>query len=543
MDYARFQAPQQYIGNEWNVVKKSHQAKLKLCISYPDAYAIGMSNLGLRILYGLFNEFPDVVCERVFLPADDFTAYLCENKTKLTSLETKTPLDEFEVIGFNLSYELNFTNFLKILSLGAVALKSEERKDIIVIGGGVANPEPLAEFVDVFFLGEFEEVALKFIEILRTHKDKESRLKALCEQEGFYVPKYYNAVFERNRYHFEKTYPHARFPLTRVYVKNLNDAYYPTSWLVPHNQIVHDRVAVEIARGCPNRCTFCQARSLYYPYRERSPKVVGSIIRTLYQNTGYENFSLLSLSASDYSSIENLIDETVGYFQERRVGLALPSLRIDDITGRLYAKLLALKKTTLTCALEVVRDDLRSTLNKTLDTRKLFEAAAILRSLNIRHLKIYFMFGIPGETHEDLIAIGQFLQKVTRETRIALNVSINVFVPKPFSLWEALSMPEESELFARRLIILKNIPVSRHINVTVAPLKRSLLEAIVCRAGREFSKVIHRIFLKGLPASGLNNDFHWNVWEEAMKEESIDYHRYLCAKTENFPWSFIENKK
>ncbi|MDD5194934.1 MAG: radical SAM protein [Candidatus Omnitrophica bacterium] len=544
IDYTQIQKPQQYIGNEWNVVKKNHDGKITVCISYPDAYAIGMSNLGLRIIYGLLNEASDVVCERVFLPGQDFIGELLAQKNKLFSLETKTPLDSFEVIGFNLSCELNFINFLKILYLGGLALKSSERPNTIVMGGGLANPEPLAEFVDCFYLGEFESGAQSFLEVLRKYKDKESRLKALSEIEGFYVPRFYVAKLSADKYCFERTYHYASFPLRRAYVKDLNSAYYPRRWLIPHTPIVHDRVQIEIARGCPNRCTFCQARSLYYPYRERKPEIVGQLIKAIYETSGYENFSLLSLSASDYSSIESLIDETIGYFSPRKIGLSLPSLHIDDIIGGLYKKLIPLKKTSLTCALEVARDDLRSKLNKKIDTSKLFEAAAILRALNIRHLKIYFMFGFPGETEEDLAAIGDFLQKLMHQTKIALHVSVNAFVPKPFSSWESVPMAQESELILKRSIILKHIPAWRSISVTISPIKRTLLEAILCRAPREFSKVIHNVLLKelksSLPVNSPGDSFWWDRWKKAMEEEGFDYRPLLEASSSNFPWSFIE---
>ncbi|HIE35652.1 MAG TPA: TIGR03960 family B12-binding radical SAM protein [Candidatus Omnitrophica bacterium] len=540
MDFKIFQKPQRYIGNEWNAIKKSnYYKKIKICISYPDLYEVGMSNLGIRIIYGILNSFSDVVCERVFMPGNDLISFLKKTKRKLFSLETKTPLDEFEIIGFNFNYELNFTNFLHILDLGGIPLKTKERRNIIVIGGGVANPEPLADFVDLFLLGEFEEIAEDFVKVLRQYKDKESRLKLLSQKEGFYIPKFYSFFFYKDNYIFEKKYPYAKFPLKRVYVKDLNKSFYPLKWLTPYTSIVHDRAQIEIARGCPNRCTFCQARSIYYPYRERKVSTIKEIIKKIYESSGYENFSFLALSASDYSSLEALIEETIDYFKEKRIGLSLPSLRVKDIIGKLYRKLSLLKKTSLTVAIEAARGSLREKLNKRLRLEELFEAAKIIRTLKIKHIKIYFMFGLPEEEEQDLIAIGNLLDKLSKESKLNLNISINIFIPKPFSLWEGINMQGEEILKNKRKLILKNIPRQRSIKISLSYLKKSILEAVISRGDRRISKVIYRAYLKGARLDGYREGFCWKIWEDSFKEEEIDYHFYLSKNTKNFPWSFI----
>lgn len=540
IDFKLFQRPQRYIGNEYNVIKKPHNGKIRICVGYPDSYELGMSNLGLRIIYGMLNDFPDVVCERVFLPGSDLTQFLEKNSIKLFSLETKTNLDEFDVVGFNLDYELNFTNFLHILQLGAIPLNSLERKETIVIVGGISNPEPIAQFVDVFYLGEFEVAADKFIEVLRQFKDKESRLRALSEIDGFYVPRFYRASLNGNRYDFEPAYSYAKFPVKRVFVKNLDAAYYPRKWLTPHTEIVHDRVPIEIARGCPNRCFFCQAQALYYPYRERKASAVTALVKDIYQGSGYENFSLLALSASDYSQIEGLIDEFLDSFKNEKVGLSLPSLRIDDIVGRLYNKIIPFKKTSLTLALEAATDTLREKMNKKVSVNKLFEAAHAIRALKLKHIKIYFMFGFPQESEEDLIGIGKFLGRLSYEARIAINTSINIFCPKPFSVWQNVAMDSQETLAKKQQLILESMPRTRSVNVSISQPRRSLLEAILSRADRRFCGVIYRAFLKGARYDGYGESFSWKIWEEAMKEEGVDYRFYLEAKTENFPWSFIQ---
>jgi len=541
IDLKNFQRPQRYIGNEWNVIKKPHSNKLKVCLCYPDLYEIGMSNLGIRIIYGLLNEHPEVVCERVFSPAEDLEKYLRKEKEKLFSLESKTPIDDFEVLGFHLGCELNFTNFLNILDLGGIPLKAKDRRKLIVLGGGIANPEPLAEFLDLFYLGEFEEIAGDFIDVLSKHKSKEKRLRAFAEIDGFYVPQFYENSLEGNRYRFKPKHKWAKSQIKRVYVKDLDKSYYPERWLTPHTQIIHDRAQIEIARGCPNSCTFCQARCFYYPYRQRSPQRIKELISNIYESSGYGDFSLLALSASDYSGIEELIDSTYDYFQKRNIGLSLPSLRIDDILGRLYKKLISLKKTTLTVAVETARGPLRQKLNKKIEVEKLFEAAKVIRSLQVRHLKLYFMFGFPGEEEEDLTAIGGFLDRLSRISGLALNVSINVFVPKPLSLWENVGMDDEETLLLKSQIIFKNIPKRRNIKVSISFLKRSIFEAALSRGPREFSAVIYRAFTKGAKFDGYRESFSWKIWEDSFREEGIDYNFYLKTNTDNFPWSFIES--
>lgn len=525
IDFTQFRRPQRYIGNEWNVVKKTHSKRISFCLCYPDLYEIGMSNLGTHLIYGLLNQYPDVVCERAFSPAEDLGAYLKKKAKPLFSLETKTALRDFEVLGFHLGCELNFTNVLHILDLAGIEIKAAKRKQQIVIGGGVVNPEPMLEFIDVFYLGEFEEVADSFVEVLRQNKDKLRRLKALAKLEGFYVPSVYSADSS---------------PVKRVYLKDLDRSFVPQKWLTPHTEIVHDRIPIEIARGCPNVCTFCQARAVYSPYRERKVATIVKILESAYQMSGYENFSFLALSASDYSQIEDLIDVTSDFCRSRRIGLSLPSLRATDIVGRLYEKLSKLKKTSLTVAIEAAREPLRQSLNKKIDLGVLFEAAKILKSLRAKQIKVYFMYGFANESEDDLVAIGEFLKRFSSTSQLKLNVSINAFIPKPFSLAENIVMPSEDILRKKQELIVSNLPRQRRANVSFASIERSIFEAILSRANREFSKVIYRAYSKGAAFDGYRERFSWPIWLEAMEEEGIDYRSHLEVGTGSFPWSFIK---
>ncbi len=514
IDFKQFIRPQRYIGNEWNVTKKTHANRIKICLAYPDIYEIGMSNLGLRIIYGLLNEYSDVVCERTFMPASDLREFLAREKIKLFALETKTPLDQFDVLGFNFNYELNFTNFLSILDRGGVPLLSKERKDLIVIGGGIANPEPLADFCDVFCLGEFEAIADKFVKTLRNNKDKQSRLKALSKIEGFYVPDLSQS---------------AKSLLKRVYVKDLNKSYFPVKWLTPHTEIVQDRVPIEIARGCPNNCKFCQARGIYFPYRERKVSTLKTLVKKIYKNSGYQKFSFLALSAADYSKLDKLLDETAGYFDKNRISFSFPSLRPTKSLCRLYQRITPFKKISLTLAVEAATESLRQSMNKKVDMKKVFEVAKIIGSLGAKHLKVYLMYGFPQETKEDLLAIGDFLKQLNSQTHLKINASINIFIPKPFSTWESVAMEDETSLRQKREIILSNIPGSKKIRLSFSSLKKSILEAVVSRADREFSPVILRAYKKGAILQAEKENFSWDIWKESMEEENIDYNDYLRA--------------
>ncbi len=540
MNFLDFQRPQRYLGNELNAVKKNHSGKISFCLCYPDLYEIGMDNLGLRIIYGLLNSFPDIVCERSFLPGPDLIDYLKTTQKPLFSLETKTPLSQFDLIGFNFSYELNFLNFLTMLEAGGIPLEAEKRKKNIIIGGGIANPQPLASFVDAFCLGEFEAVCADLIHALRGHKNKKSRLQALSRAEGFYVPSFYNFYFSGKKYEFEKKYPKARLPLKRAKVKNLNESFFPLKWLTPHTKLIQDRVPLEIARGCPNNCNFCQAKNIYQPYREKSAGHIEKTIKEVYKNSGYESFSLLSLSSSNYSSIELLLEKIIPFVQENKILLSLPSLKIGDSMVTIYKKLLSFQKTPLTVAVEAGTDNLRKKLNKNIEVEKLFAWAETLPKLGLEQIKVYFMYGFPQEKKEDLIAIGNFIRKLKEKTRLKINASINLFIPKPCSRWENIPFCQIEDAKAKKSIILNNIPFSKKIKITTSQLDKSLIEVILSRADADIGPVLLNIQKKWHKLTKENKLFSWEIWKEEFRKEKIDWQRYTKAETLNFPWSFIE---
>jgi len=539
LDWKSFRKPQRYLGNETNVVKKSHHGKIKICLCFPDLYEVGMSNLGLRIIYGYFNEFDDVLCERVFMPDLDLYDYLKQSQTTLFSLETKTALNEFDVFGVNLSCELTYTNFLAILDSGGIELKASKRRDTIVIAGHTGNPEPMTDFVDVFFLGEFEESIPQFLDVLRKVSSKEERLKALSQIEGFYVPSFYQIIDGGKK--IEKVYSYAKFPLTTVSIKDLDSSYFPRHWLTPHTQIIHDRAQVEIARGCPNPCAFCQARCSYYPYRERSPGRILEIMKDIYKYSGYENFSLLSLSASNHSRIEEIVSSAADYFAKFKVGISLPSLRIEDAVENMHTVLSKIKKVSLTFAVEAATDTLRKSLNKNIDIQKLFDTARIMKKNGSRQIKLYFMFGLPHETDGDLEAIGDFVMRLHRYTSLKINLSINAFIPKPFSYFENSLMLDQEELSRRKRIILRNIPRNKAIQISISNIKKSYLEAIVSRADRSFGKVIYEAFKRGALLDAYDERTNYLAWEEAQAACGCDAGRFIQPSAVN-SWKHLKSR-
>ncbi|MCF7916868.1 MAG: TIGR03960 family B12-binding radical SAM protein [Candidatus Omnitrophica bacterium] len=540
IDLLKFQKPQRYIGNELNVIKKSHSKKISFCLCYPDLYEIGMDNLGLRIIYGILNSYSDLVCERAFLPGPDLLDYLKKEEKPLFSLETKTPLSDFDLVGFNFGYELNYLNFLEMLTTAKIPLKSSARKDTIVIGGAVANPQPLATFVDLFCLGEFEAVAKKLIQILRKYKNKFDRLKTLSQVEGIYVPAFYTSSFQENSYQMIKKYPKANLPIKRVKVKNLDNNFFPTKWITPHTKLIQDRVAVEIARGCPNNCNFCQAKSIYHPYREKKVKTIVNTIKAVYKNTGYESFSLLCLSASNYSKIDKLITALIPFAEKNKITINFPSLRIGKKIEPIYKKMLAIQKTALTVAIEAGSKSLRKKLNKNIDLDKLFELARPLSNLGLRTIKVYFMYGFSDEKREDLLAIGDLIKDLLKRTSLKINVSINLFIPKPSSTWEKMPLCQMRQAELKKKIILDNIPRTKRIKLSSAQIEKNLIEAIISRGNIELGSTLLKINKLRKELQEKDQLFSWPVWKEALEKTNVDWQKYIKSETKNFPWSFIE---
>ena len=533
-DLLRFQRPARYLGKEWNLnFKEPKSCDLRVCLCFPQIYEIGMSNLGFRIVYELFSNFPRVSCERAFMPGEDLENYLFEKGEYLFSLETKTPLKDFDILAFSLSYELNFINFLKMLKLGGVEIDKNKREKPLVIMGGIVNPEFLAEFVDVFFLGEFEGVSFSFIETLTKSRDlsKEEKLLSLIHIPGVYIPEFYYLEKEQLRPK-KKNFP---FPLSwQSYIEFKSNAY-PKEWLVSYIPLIFDRLQFEIQRGCPNRCKFCQARCVYFPYRERRPSFIEKRLINLYEKTGYEEISLSGLSVVDYSQLEVLLKEIIPYFEKKKVGILFPSLRPNGKASKILRLLNFAKKTGLTLALEAGSFWLRKAIGKEIDIEDTKELIRIASHMGYRVLKFYFMIGLPSESWDDILDIASLLRELSlvykreKGNYPQINVTISYFIPKPFSEFEKERMQTQEELLRKKELLKENVSKLRFIKLKFSDYRFSFLEYLLSRANRRISPLIKELFLKVTEKNA--NYLELTLWRDLSKKHNLELEYFLELET------------
>ncbi|MFH0828543.1 MAG: TIGR03960 family B12-binding radical SAM protein [Candidatus Omnitrophota bacterium] len=554
--------PAQYIGGEWNVSRKDfNSAEVKFALCFPDLYEVGMSNLGIRILYGLLNSRPELVCERFFAPNIDFEAVLRNNKEECFSLESRKALREFDIAGFSLGYELCYTNVLNILELGNIPLESSSRdeKFPLVIGGGpcVMNPEPMADFFDLFVIGEAEEAILEITEVYRKFKaeyksgkiKKEGLLLELARVEGVYAPSLYKVEYdEQGRIKvFQAKFPGVPEKVKKRFVADLDKSYFPANWLVPYIQTVHDRLTIEIMRGCPNRCRFCQARSQYYPLRYRRPQAVLELAQQAYKSTGYEELSLLGLSVSDYPELEELLKPLVWEFRNRGVSVSLPSIKPKAMLGEMTNLIATIKKMGLTFAPEAGSERLRGIIGKDFAEDDFWKTLEKSYAAGYQHVKLYFMFGLPFEDERDLEAIADFCKRVSQMRRLSskwpaqVNISVNTMIPKPHTpfQWHAMMGLEkmaEKQDYLRARIKNRSLKLSFHNRLM------SFLEGVFSRGDRRIAPAIASAFKKGCRFDGWDEHFKFQVWEEAFREHGINPGDYLRERSldEILPWDFLD---
>ncbi|MGB9976110.1 TIGR03960 family B12-binding radical SAM protein [Thermovenabulum sp.] len=558
----RVSKPTRYTGNELNSVKKVEgEFKVRVALAFPDVYEVGMSHLGLRILYHLLNEREDVFAERVFAPWVDFEEQMRKEKIPLFSLESKTPLKKFDFIGFSLQYEMSYSNILNMLELSGIPIKSRDRKDkdpLIMAGGPCAfNPEPLSDIIDFFVIGEAEEVIHEIIDLYVYSRNKNNFnrmdfLLKLAQIEGIYVPSLYEPVYNENGTlkEIKPLYKNLPAKIKKRVVKDLDKAYYPTKIIVPYMDIVHDRAVLEIFRGCTRGCRFCQAGMIYRPVREKNVKTLHNLAKRIIENTGYEEVSLASLSTSDYSSLRELVEILTDEFRNCAVGLSLPSLRIDSFTIDIAKKIQEIKKTGLTFAPEAGTQRLRNVINKGVTEEDLLCSVrgAFLAGWN--NVKLYFMIGLPTETYEDLAGIADLAKGVIREYReikgntkgVQVTVSTSVFVPKPFTPFQWESQIPLQEVENRQNFLKKNLK-GLGINYNWHDSKLSYLEAVFSRGDRKLGEVLIKAHKKGCKFDGWNELFSFEKWMEAFKEANIDPDFYALREREEkecFPWEIID---
>jgi len=554
--------PGRYIGKEFNLPKKDFdKSDIKFALCFPDLYEIGMSNLGIRIIYAILNNLPDVVCERFFSCAPDMEKILRAKFMEIYSLESKKRLQEFDFVGFSLGHELNYTNVLNILELGSIPLKSSLRdyNYPLVIGGGpcALNPEPLHEFFDLFVLGEAEEAILEIIDIYRKCKvkfkasgmNKQDLLVMFSHIEGVYAPALYEARYNRESKieEFKSRTNGIPVKIKKRFIKDLNSAYFPSDWLIPYIQIVHDRITLEIMRGCPNSCRFCQARSQYFPFRQRELNNILNLADSTYKKTGYEEISLCGLSVSDFLGLEELLKRLIGLFKENAVSISLPSVKPKDLIGDICSLIASIKKTGLTFAPEAATERLRRILNKDFNMQEFFRVVQQAYISGYQNIKLYFMIGLPFEREEDLDGIIDLssrtleLRKKVAKRPAQINVSINTLIPKPHTPFQWLKM-EQIEGIKYKQDYLKGKIRNKRLRLSLRNPQMSFLEGVLSRGDRKLSEVIFSAFSKGARFDAWDNYFVFDRWMDAFKESGIDPNFYLQdkSKDELLPWDFLD---
>ena len=527
--------PARYINTEINAVHKDlAKVKTKVCLFFPDTYEIGMSHLGIRILYHILNSRKDTACERVFSPWTDYEERLRATGRPLTSLESNLPLAQFDIIGITLQYELSYTNILAGLDLAGIPLRSKERNDshpVIIAGGPCAvNPEPLSDFIDVFFIGEAEEAIHEIVELKQRHAGKDRFLEAIAQRDGFYVPSLSKA------------------PVRRRYLNDLETAPYPAMPILPLMKPIHDRVTVEVARGCIRGCRFCQAGIIYRPFRERSAERVKGLLHESLLCTGYEELSLASLSSGDYSGIQPLIIELMDKYRDSRVSVSLPSLRIGTLTPEMIRAIAGTRKTGFTLAPEAGTERLRRVINKPVNDLELMSAAETIFRSGWNVLKLYFMIGLPTETDEDLDGIIKLvnelfsLGKRASKRPVQLNVSVSTFVPKPHTPFQWVGQATIEEVRRKQAYLDRGL---RRKGIVLKPHhpETSLLEGAFARGDKRIGRVIEEAVRLGCRFDGWTECFDFKKWTAAFQACGLDASAYACrtfSLDDELPWNRIK---
>ena len=553
------QKPARYVGGEYNqIVKDKEQVDVRVAFCFPDTYEIGMSNLGMRILYGVMNQMPRVWCERVFAPWGDMEQQMRDHQIPLWALESHDPVSTFDMIAFTVGYEMSYTNILNMLDLAQVPLHAKDRKGLnqMVFAGGACmyNPEPLADFVDFFSLGEGEESTVEILELYTKAKaqgwDKERFLQEVSKIEGVYIPSFYV-----HTYHEDGTI-RAITPLhggpatvTKRVIEDLDHAYYPAHDIVPSTEIVHDRTNLEVFRGCIRGCRFCQAGFCYRPVRPRSVDVLVRQAKEALEDSGNHEITLSSLSTSDYLQLEPLADALLDYCTPRKINLSLPSLRADNFSRELMLKVQKVRKSGLTFAPEAGTQRLRDAINKNVTEEEILETCATAFEGGWSNVKLYFMLGLPTETDEDVLGIAELVYKIlkvwreratNRKRGCKISVSTAYFVPKPFTpfQWEAQISPEE---YTRRQRLLKEAIYAKSVDYKWHAPDLSRLEAVLARGDRRLGAVLEQAVRNGARLDAWDEYFRYDAWLDAFRSCGIDPEFYTRERGENeiLPWQTI----
>lgn len=555
------QKPSRYIGGEsGSVVKDKENVDVRFAFCFPDTYEIGMSHLGIKILYGLKNAVPNYWCERVFMPLPDMEEKMRERNIPLYALESLDPIKDFDFIGFTIQYELCYTTILEMLDLAGVPVLASERTSLtpIVMGGGpcVCNAEPLADFFDLFAIGEGEEMNLELMRLMEECKKKGASkaefLEKAAQIEGIYVPSLYDVEYNEDGTIKEITAKNgAPEKVKKRVIKDFDKVYTPDNFVVPFTDIVHNRAVIEVLRGCIRGCRFCQAGFVYRPFREKSAQTVLEQTKTLCANTGYDEVSLSSLSTSDFSDIEGLLSTLTAYTSKNRINLSLPSLRVDRFNEKIFEEISSVRKSGLTFAPEAGTQRLRDVINKNITENDVMKGVKIAFEGGYTAVKLYFMLGLPTETDDDIrgiyalakAVIEEFYQNPNRKKgkSPSVSISLSTFIPKPFTPFEFEPQASEAEI-KRKQRLITDVAADKKITISWSKYDVSLLEAVLARGDRRVAKAVYLAWKKGCKLDGWDEFFSFEKWKQAFEECGLSMEFYANRRRdydEIAPWSHI----